>query len=151
MSQSQDESPKKPPLIGALLRVPAMAIHRKLIRELRASGFEDLSPPHMAVIQYPGPDGMRPSALADRAAMSKQAMNQLLKTLEGMGYITRAAAPDEGGGTVVTFTDRGRAAYQKMADVLMDVEREWAEELGEKRFHELKGLLGDLWDTPLIR
>ena len=31
MSQSQDESPKKPPLIGALLRVPAMAIHRKLI------------------------------------------------------------------------------------------------------------------------
>ncbi|MDX8454460.1 MarR family winged helix-turn-helix transcriptional regulator [Mesorhizobium sp. VK9D] len=138
-------------MIGALLRVPAMAIHRKLIRELRASGFEDLSPPHMAVIQYPGPDGMRPSALAERAAMSKQAMNQLLKTLEGMGYITRSMAPDDGGGTVVNFTDRGRAAYQKMADILLDIEREWADELGEKRFHELKRLLGDLWDTSLIR
>jgi DNA-binding MarR family transcriptional regulator len=128
-----------------------MAIHRKLIRELRASGFEDLSLPHMAVIQYPGPDGMRPSALAERAAMSKQAMNQLLKTLEGMGYVTRSATPDDGGGTAVHFTDRGRAAYQKMADVLMDIEREWADELGEKRFRELKALLGDLWDTRLIR
>jgi DNA-binding MarR family transcriptional regulator len=87
-----------------------MAIHRKLIRDLKASGFDDLSPPHMAVIQYPGPDGMRPSALAERAAMSKQAMNQLLKTLEAMGYITRSAAPDESGGTIVHFTDRGRAA-----------------------------------------
>jgi DNA-binding MarR family transcriptional regulator len=151
MAQLMDDPPRKPPLIGALLRVPALAIHRKLIRDLRASGFDDLSPPHMAVIQYPGPDGMRPSALAERAAMSKQAMNQLLKTLEGMGYITRSAAPEDAGGTVVHFTARGRAAYQKMADILLDIEREWAEELGPKRFQELKTLLGDLWDTPLIR
>ncbi len=151
MPSSEENQSNKPPLIGALLRVPAMAIHRKLIRDLRASGFEDLSPPHMAVIQYPGPDGMRPSALAERAAMSKQAMNQLLKTLEGMGYITRSAAPEDAGGTVVHFTDRGRAAYQKMADILLDIEREWAEELGPKRFQDLKTLLGDLWDTPLIR
>lgn len=151
MPLPDENPPKKPPLIGALLRVPAMAIHRKLIRDLRAAGFEDLSPPHMAVIQYPGPDGMRPSALAERAAMSKQAMNQLLKTLEAMGYIARSAATEDAGGTVVHFTDRGRAAYQKMADILLDIEREWAEELGPKRFQELKTLLGDLWDTPLVR
>jgi DNA-binding MarR family transcriptional regulator len=146
-----NDLPEKPPLIGALLRVPAMAVHRKLIQELHAFGFEDLSAPHMAVIQYPGPEGMRPSTLAERASISKQAMNQLLKTLEGMGYITRSASSDNSGGTVVSFTDRGRAAYQKMADILMDIEREWAEELGEKRFLELKTLLGDLWNTPLIR
>ena len=151
MPLPDENPPKKPPLIGALLRVPAMAIHRKLIRDLRAAGFEDLSPPHMAVIQYPGPDGMRPSALAERAAMSKQAMNQLLKTLEAMGYIARSAATEDAGGTVVHFTDRGRAAYQKMADILLDIEREWAEVLGEKRFRELKTLLGDLWDTSLVR
>ena len=151
MPLPDENPPKKPPLIGALLRVPAMAIHRKLIRDLRAAGFEDLSPPHMAVIQYPGPDGLRPSALAERAAMSKQAMNQLLKTLEAMGYIARSAATEDAGGTVVHFTDRGRAAYQKMADILLDIEREWAEELGPKRFQELKTLLGDLWDTSLVR
>ena len=138
-------------LIGALLRVPAQAIHRRIIKELNAAGFEELRVPHMAVLQFPGPDGVRPGVLAERAGMSKQAMNQLLKTLEGMGYITRSPAPEDAGGTVVNFTDRGRAAYRKMADILIDIEREWAEELGPKRFQELKTLLGDLWDTPLIR
>src|SRR5450759_3136846 len=74
-------------LIGALLRVPAQAIHRRIINELNAAGFEDLRVPHMAVLQFPGPDGVRPGTLAERAGMSKQAMNQLLRSLEDLGYI----------------------------------------------------------------
>jgi hypothetical protein len=64
-------------LIGALLRVPAQAIHRRIITELNAASFQDLRVPHMAVLQFPGPDGVRPGVLAERAGMSKQAMNQL--------------------------------------------------------------------------
>ena len=83
-------------LIGALLRVPAQAIHRRLIKELNAAGFDELRLPHMAVLQFPGPDGVRPGTLAERAGMSKQAMNQLLRSLEGLGYIVRSDVPDEG-------------------------------------------------------
>ena len=81
-------------LIGALLRVPAQAIHRRLINELNAAGFKELRMPHMAVLQFPGPDRVRPSTLAERAGISKQAMNQLLRSLEGLGYIARADAHD---------------------------------------------------------
>ena len=42
--------------------------------------------PHMAVLQFPGPDGVRPGALAERAGMSKQAMNRLLQSLEELDY-----------------------------------------------------------------
>src|SRR5512146_2831630 len=83
-------------LIGALLRVPAQAIHRRLIKELNAAGFEDLRLPHMAVLQYPGPEGVRPGTLAERAGMSKQAMNQLLHSLENLRYLVRSDAPQEG-------------------------------------------------------
>src|SRR5678815_1338803 len=83
-------------LIGALLRVPAQAIQRRIISELNASGFEELRLPHMAVLQFPGPDGVRPGLLADRAGMSKQAMNQLLRSLEAVGYLARSDHPDEG-------------------------------------------------------
>ena len=62
-------------LIGALLRVPAHAIHRRIIKELNAAGFDELRLPHIAVLQFPGPDGVSPSTLAERAGMSKQAMN----------------------------------------------------------------------------
>ena len=65
-------------LIGALLRVPAQAIHRRIIKELNAAGFDELRLPHMAVLNFPGPDGVRPGTLAERAGMSKQAINQLL-------------------------------------------------------------------------
>ena len=52
-------------LIGALLRVPAQAIQRRIITELNAAGFEELRVPHMAVLQFPGPDGVRPGTLAE--------------------------------------------------------------------------------------
>jgi len=151
MPKSRESAPTPPPLIGALLRIPSEAIHRRLIRDLNAAGFEALSLPHMAVLQFPGPDGVRPGALAERAGISKQAMNQLLGTLEGLGYITRSALPQEGGARIVRLTRRGHAAYAKMADILRDIEREWAAELGAKRFAELKALLALLWNTPLVR
>ena len=138
-------------LIGALLRVPAQAIHRRIINELNAAGFEDLRVPHMAVLQFPGPDGVRPGTLAERAGMSKQAMNQLLRSLEGFGYIVRSDAPEEGRARIVRFTKRGRAAYGKVHDILRDIEREWSAELGPKDFAQLKELLSRVWDSPLTR
>ena len=138
-----------PPLIGALLRVPAHSIHRRLIKELNAAGFGDLRPPHMAVLQYPGPDGARPTTLAERAGMSKQAMNQLLQSLEAAGYVARSAHPDNGRTRVVRLTKRGRAAYSKMGEVLLDIEREWVAELGAKPFAELKSLLTRVWQSHL--
>jgi DNA-binding MarR family transcriptional regulator len=138
-------------LIGALLRVPAQAIQRRIITELNAAGFDELRVPHMAVLQFPGPDGVRPGLLAERAGMSKQAMNQLLRSLEGSGYLVRSDAPDEGRARIVRFTRRGRAAYVKAHDILRDIEREWSTVLGPRRFAELKALLLYVWESPLIR
>jgi DNA-binding MarR family transcriptional regulator len=136
-------------LIGALLRVPAQAIHRRIISDLNAAGFDDLRVPHMAVLQYPGPDGVRPGMLAERAGMSKQAMNQLLRSLEALGYVARSDHPDEGRARMVRLTKRGRAAYAKIHDILRDVEREWIAELGPKSFADLKALLARVWESPL--
>ncbi len=138
-------------LIGALLRVPAQAIHRRLINELNAAGFEELRVPHMAVLQFPGPDGVRPGVLADRAGTSKQAMNQLLRSLEALGYLARSDAPDEGRARIVRLTRRGRSAYAKIHEILRDIEHEWSKELGARRFTELKGLLLQVWESPLVR
>jgi DNA-binding MarR family transcriptional regulator len=138
-------------LIGALLRVPAQAIHRRIINELNAAGFDDLRVPHMAVLQFPGPDGVRPGTLAERAGMSKQAMNQLLRSLEALGYIARSDAPDEGRARIVRLTRRGRAVYAKIHDILRAIEREWIVELGPRPFADLKALLGRVWESPLAR
>ncbi len=138
-------------LIGALLRVPAQAIQRRIIKELNAAGFVELTVPHMAVLQFPGPDGVRPGVLAERAGMSKQAMNQLLRSLEAFGYIVRSDAPHESRARIIRFTKRGRAAYSRIYDILHDIEREWSAELGPKRFAQFKELLWRVWESPLAR
>ena len=139
-----------PPLIGALLRVPAQAIHRRLIAGLNEAGFGDLRVPHIAVLSYPGPEGRRPSDLAERAGMSKQAMNQLLQSLERLGYIRRASASDDGRARIVQFTARGRAAWDAVARILVEIEAEWRAVLGARRFAQLKNLLTTVWASDLI-
>ena len=138
-------------LIGALLRVPAQAIHRRIIHELNAAGYEELRLPHISVLQFPGPDGVNPGVLADRAGISKQAMNQLLNSLEEYGYIVRSDTPGEGRSRIVHLTKRGHAAYAKIIDILRQVEREWSAELGPAQFQQLKKLLHRIWQIPSIR
>jgi DNA-binding MarR family transcriptional regulator len=138
-------------LIGALLRVPAECIQRRIVRELNAAGFTELSMPHMALLRFPSPDGARPGVLAERAGMSKQAMNRLLGSLEDLGYLVRSGAPDEGRARIVHFTKRGHAAYAKALQALRTIEREWSAELGPKDFAQLKELLFRVWESPLIR
>jgi len=154
MSSVEKNSPPvtaKEMLIGALLRVPSEAIHRRILQDLNAAGFKGLILPHIAVFRYPGPDGARPGVLAERAGMSKQAMNRLLGSLEDLGYLTRFDAPDKGRARIVRFTKRGHAAWAKALEVLYDVEREWRAELGAKDFAQLKELLFRVWQSPLVR
>ena len=153
MSLLQENSPvqTKDMLIGALLRVPSEAIHRRIIRDLNAAGFQGLSLSHMALFRFPGPDGVRPGVLAERAGMSKQAINRLLGSLEDLGYLVRSDAPDEGRARIVRFTKRGHAAYAKAVKVLREIEREWRAELGPSDFAQLKELLFRIWESPLVR
>src|SRR5215212_8352430 len=82
-----------PPLIGALLRMPWESILERLLAGLRERGFTDLGAPHLPVLQWPGPDDLRPSELAAQRRMTKQALNYLLGQLERLGYLQRHDDP----------------------------------------------------------
>src|SRR5438105_508083 len=150
VSSPEFDRPAGTMLIGALLRYPARAVQHRLIDGLNRAGFDDLRLPHMAVWQYPGPDGVRPSVLAERAGMSKQAMNQLLQSLERLGYLDREDVPGRGRARVVRLTERGRAAHALLEGLVADVEDEWRGVLGAERFAQLKEILQEVWESPLV-
>jgi DNA-binding MarR family transcriptional regulator len=104
----------------------------------------------MGVLQYPGPDGYRPSELAERAGMSKQAMNQLLRSLERLGYLSRRKSTEDQRARLVHFTARGRAAWGKAHEILAEIEDEWTATLGGKDFARLKALLCKVWVSDLV-
>ena len=125
-------------LLTTLVRRLHLAIRRRLLAELQAAGHPDLTAVHMYVFQSPGPDGARPTELAARTNMTKQAMNHLLARLERHKYLERVPAPDDGRGTVLRLTDRGRDVERIMVQGSDRIERDWAKLLGRDRMEELR-------------
>jgi DNA-binding MarR family transcriptional regulator len=133
-----------PPLIGALLRVPLEAVQRHMLERLHERGFTDLEPAHLNVLQYPGPQGLRPSDLAARLRISKQALNYLLGQLERLGYLERHQDPDDLRSKRIVLTERGTSLIPVIRGAVGEVETAWAQQLGGKRFSQLRDLLLEL-------
>jgi DNA-binding MarR family transcriptional regulator len=135
-----------PPLIGALLRIPLETVRRQMLQRLHENGFDDLEAAHLIVLQYPGPQGKRPSELAAELQISKQALNYLLGELERLGYLERTPDPDDRRSKRIEITPRGMAIIPVIRRAVGEIETAWAKQLGRKRFAELRRLLLDLND-----
>ena len=133
-----------PPLIGALLRMPWEAVQEHMLARLHAEGFTDFDPSYLTVFRYPGPHGERPSELATRRRVSKQALNHLLGQLERRGYLERDADPQDGRSKRISLTPRGVEAVAVIRRAVAEVEDRWARQLGRKRFEQLRTLLLEL-------
>lgn len=136
--------PLGPPLIGALLRVPWEAAQRHMLLRLHDHGFDDFDPAYLPVFRYPGPQGARPTDLAARLRISKQALNHLLRALERLGYLGSEADPDDLRSKRIVLTARGVAAIELIRGAVAELEEIWAARLGTERFDELRRLLLEL-------
>jgi len=136
--------PFGPPLIGALLRLPWEAVQEHMLARLHAEGFADFDASYLTVFQYPGPQGQRPSELATRLRISKQALNHLLGQLEQRGYLSRDADPEDGRSKRISLTPRGTNAIAIIRAAVAETEESWTQQLGPKRFGQLRTLLQDL-------
>jgi DNA-binding MarR family transcriptional regulator len=138
------EPPVGPPLIGALLRRPLEAVRRHMLERLHDHGFDDLEAAHLVLLQYPGPQGLRPSQLAAHLGMSKQAVNHQLGRLESLGYLVRQQDPDDQRSRQIALTERGYAVIPVIREAVAEVEAEWSRKLGADRFAEVRELLVEL-------
>jgi DNA-binding MarR family transcriptional regulator len=140
------QSPFGPPLIGALLRIPLETVRQHMLERLHQHGFDDLEPSHLIVLQYPGPQGAKPSELAARLRISKQALNYQLGQLERLGYLERRPDPDDQRSKRIALTPRAESAVPVLRQAVAEVEEGWTRQLGAERFAELRSLLIDLND-----
>ena len=143
-SQATARASLPPPTAGALLRMTYQSIRERQFAAVIAKGFEDLNQPLLNVFLYPPPDRVRPSELAERANMTKQAMNYLLGQLEARGYIERRAQRGSSR-RLVFLTDRGWQVREAILAEVTEVEAEWRSVLGQQRFEDFMNTLRQLW------
>ena len=143
-TQADPASAVPPPLIGALLRVPFETVRDRMVAGLHDRGFTDLVAAHVDVWRYPGPENQRPSELAIQTRMTKQALNYLLGQLEQLGYLTRETDSTDQRSKRIRLTPKGRAATKAIYETVQDVETEWEQQLGPRKFAQLRRLLTEL-------
>jgi len=148
-TKSSAEQPFGPPLIGALLRMPWEDVQQHMLKRLHQGGFADFDAAYLNVFRYPGPQGARPSELAARLGISKQALNYLLGELERLDYLERQPDPDDLRSKRIALTARGTAAIGVIREAVTEVEAAWATQLGEKDFAHLRRILMRLNAQPI--
>ena len=132
--------------MGVLLRGPHHAVVSRIHRGLVERGFHDLHPAHLTVFQNIDAEGSRTTQLAAKAQMTKQSMGYLVDYLEEYGYVRREPDPLDGRAKLVRMTERGWAVMDAAFAIVDELEAEWAAELGEERFQQLREALGELYE-----
>jgi DNA-binding MarR family transcriptional regulator len=132
-------------LIGALLRVPFLAVIDRIYQGMIEAGFDDLSHAHLAVFRHIDEDkGSRLVDLADEAQITKQSMGYLVDYLVEHGYVERAPDESDGRARLIRLTKRGAAVMMIARTVARDLEAEWTDHLGSERMACMLDALRDL-------
>ncbi|WP_248961306.1 MarR family transcriptional regulator [Sphaerisporangium perillae] len=89
-------------------------------------------------------DGIRLTDLATRASMTKQAMGEFVATLEQEGFVRVLADPHDRRVRLVTPTPRGIELQKASAAAIEELEREWRERVGPRRWATTCAVLAEL-------
>jgi DNA-binding MarR family transcriptional regulator len=128
------------PYVGALLRLVHGEARSRILKALVDRGMGDIGQTYFGLFQFPGVEGQRPSEVAKRLGISKQALNHMVGQLERLGYLERHSAPG-GRHTSLRYTDRGWQVLDTSVQTMLALEAEWQDQLGATRFSELKATL----------
>lgn len=131
------------PYVGALLRMAHQVARSRILLALDEHGLGDINQAYFGLFQYPPIDGMRPTDVAKRLGISKQALNHTLGQLERLGYLQRRCE-DGSRHIVISYTERGWLVLETAIATMRQLEVEWQAQIGKRRFAELKATLKEL-------
>lgn len=137
-------APPPPPSVVALLRVvwehAVAEVHDGLID----SGFDDIRPGHRIILRDLLTAGLRPTDLATRLGVSKQAANDILREFEAGGYITLVPDPADRRAKRIHATERGAALVAAASRTSADIADRWSAKVGTRRFAQFQAVLAEL-------
>jgi DNA-binding MarR family transcriptional regulator len=139
--------PVLPVRVTGLLRVAADRAFAAVRDEVLAR-YDDLRPAHVQVLSGGPIDGLRVTELAERAAMTKQSMHELVGHLERCGYVRREPDTADSRARLVRLTERGRELEEVAHAASARLHLAWRERVGVDRFDALWTALQELVELP---
>ncbi|QPC94608.1 MarR family winged helix-turn-helix transcriptional regulator [Mesorhizobium sp. INR15] len=133
-----------PDHVGWRLWQASRAWQAEFTAAMRAAGHGWFTEARAGLMGHIPRGGMRQSALIERSAISKQAVQQLLDGLEADGVVERLPDPRDGRGKLVRYTSKGLDALRDGDKIKLGIEQAYAARLGPGRFTALMDALRTL-------
>ena len=122
-------------------------IGRGMGRRIEASGLR-LRGSEGRILNLVSPDGTRPTALAEGAWITKQAIGKRIRDLEARGLVRLTPDPTDARAVLVHLTPAGERARATIVDQIADLEGEFAAQVGSRRYRQFREVLDDLGRGP---
>ncbi|MDD3798614.1 MAG: MarR family winged helix-turn-helix transcriptional regulator [Novosphingobium sp.] len=113
----------------------------RVIAIMVKAGYTKMRLAHINLTRNLDLEGNTITELANRAAMTKQAMGELVDQCEKIRIVERTADPKDRRVWIVKFTDTGLAWLGELGKAVAQVEGEMVEIVGEPAFEAMKDLL----------
>lgn len=138
--QNRDQNPV--PHVVAGVDALQRRIGEALTKRLTTVGIA-LRGSHGRILDLIGPDGTRPSVLA-QGWVSKQAIGQRIRELQELELVTVEPDLDDRRATVVRRTPKGDRILAQLAKGIVDFERQLRDEVGSARYEVFREVLDEL-------
>ena len=99
---------------------------------------------HVRVMAAVSSDGVNVTELARRVGMTKQGCGQFVTHLSGTGHLRTSADPADGRARIVFRTALGDGFMREVYAALDSIEKDFATEVGQRRFATFKKVLTEL-------
>ena len=138
------------PLIDLLLR-GFRWFEDGLLSRLAEAGWPEITRAHSLVFAHLDSEGTRPSELARRIGISRQAVNQTLGELVALGLIEVVPDPASLRSKLVVLTPTGKTTVGSAHAVFSELEDALAGRIGRASVTELRRALEADWGAPASR
>ncbi|HZX04589.1 MarR family transcriptional regulator [Kribbella sp.] len=133
MSRAQVPRPDRKPLI-ALVDRANRALQSDMVRRAHADGHAEVKMAHNSVFGTLHAGGARAADMAARAGITRQSMGEVIRDMVALDLLEMRADPNDGRAKVVDYSEHGLAVAGDGFQYLIDLERRFEEEFGEREY-----------------
>jgi DNA-binding MarR family transcriptional regulator len=121
-----------------------------LQQNMRMRGGPVVTHSQSLIIMSIGEGISRPSAIAERLGVSRQAIHQSLRELINVGLVELVPDPDDGRAKLARLSKTGAPIQLMALEILGELEARLGERIGKRRLQQLRSALEQDWGEPVI-
>ncbi len=124
--------------VGRLLNTSLRRFETRVLELMATAGHGHFAPSHINATRHLDVQGTRLTELAQRAAMTKQSMSELVGQLEKLGIVARRVDPTDARARIIYFTPHGIRWLEAFHQALTQAENEMADLIGTDALNAMK-------------